>query len=80
MNTTPSSKIRIGRFDNNINFTSKKYTTNLFDLLNQVSSDDLEFQKSPKQNKSYLDIPPIHLIDWKNGILNGMSWADAVGA
>tara|TARA_B000000441_G_C21508670_1_gene213672 strand:+ start:97 stop:324 length:228 start_codon:yes stop_codon:yes gene_type:complete len=75
MNTTP--KIRIGRFHNNIHFTPKKHTTNLFDLLNQVSSDDLE---SPKQNKSYQDIPPIHLIDWKKGILNGMSWADAVGA
>ena len=80
MNTTYSSKIRIGRFDKNIHFTPKKHITNIFDLLNQVSSDDLEFQKSTKQNKSYLDIPPIHLIDWKHGILNGMSWADAVGA
>ena len=79
MNQKSNSNIRIGRFNtnNSSSFPKTKQIPNPFDLLIQVSSDDLE---SPKQTKIYQDIPPINLIDWKKGILNGMSWADAVGA
>ena len=72
-----TSNIYIGRPDKSKYFNSKNTNTNPFDLLDQISSDHQSDQI--KKSNDY-SIPPIHKINWKIGILDGMSWADAVGA
>ena len=72
-----TSNISIGRPNKSKYFYSKNTNTNPFDLLDQISSDH-QIDQINQSNDYY--IPPIHKIDWKNGILDGMSWADAVGA
>ena len=79
-----TSTIRIGRYhttSSSLVASKFKAPTNLFALLSELPPDyEIVTQDKEKEKDYYLDIPPFDQIDWRNGILNGKSWADEVGA
>lgn len=80
--TSKTSTIRIGRYHNTSFpsvYSNFKLQLNLFVLLNDLPPEH-EIVTSQKVQGYCFDIPPLHLIDWKKGILDGKSWADEVGA
>lgn len=76
MNYSSASTIRIARYNHKTSIPNKSFT-NTFYILTQLSS-DTETTTFSKDSHNY--IPPIDQTDWKKGILNGLSWADVVGA